>query len=315
MPANSEEFARMSSVDSTDLILPFQLAGGAVRGRLARIGPSLDAILDGHGYPARVGRLLAETVALAAVLAGALKYDGIFTLQAQGNGPVTLLLADITSDGAMRAYARFDEDKLAALPEGGDTVPTLLGTGYLAFTVDQDSATDRYQGIVELTGATLADCAKEYFAQSEQLDTEVMVASRPPAQGQGWSVGAIMIQRMPGSQPGAPILMADESREAWNTATILMGSLTEKELLDPALPVEQVAFRLFHAEDLRAWESKALAAKCRCSLPKIAGALRSIPREEITALKDDSGQVTVTCEFCRTVYAFDDEALERVYAP
>jgi Disulfide bond chaperones of the HSP33 family len=298
---------------SIDVILPFQLAGGAVRGRVVRLGPAIGTILEGHGYPEAVGRLLAETVALAAVLAGALKYDGIFTLQAQGSGPVTLLLADVTSGGAVRATARFDADKVAAAPGGG--VADLLGTGYLAFTVDQGADTDRYQGIVELTGATLADCAKEYFARSEQLDTEVVVASRPPAGDRGWSVGAIMIQRMPGSQPGAPILTAGESREAWNTATILLGSLTGDELLDPALPVGQVAFRLFHAEGLRAWEPKALAAKCRCSRARIEGTLRSIARDEIAALKDEAGRVTVTCEFCRTVYAFDDAALERVYAP
>lgn len=305
----------MSDDISTDLILPFQLAGGAVRGRLVRLGPSVSSILEGHGYPAAVGRLLAETVALAATLAGSLKYDGIFTLQAQGDGAVTLLLADVTSDGALRAYARYDEAKLAALPEGAASVPALLGGGYLAFTVDQGTDTERYQGIVELTGATLAECAKQYFAQSEQLDTEVMVASRPPMGDGGWAVGAIMIQRMPGSQPGAPILTHDESQEAWRTATILLASLTEDELLDPALPVAQVAYRLFHAEGLQAWEAKPLAARCRCSLPKIASALRSIPRQEIAALKDENGRVTVSCEFCRTVYAFDDEALERVYMP
>lgn len=300
---------------SSDLIVPFQLAGGAVRGRVVRLGPALDTILGGHTYPAVVSRLLAETLALAATLAGSLKYDGIFTLQAQGNGPVSLLLADVSSDGALRAYARYDAERLAAVAADDETVPTLLGTGYLAFTVDQGPKTDRYQGIVELSGTTLGECAKLYFRQSEQLDTEVMVAARQPAADIGWVAGAIMIQRMPGSQPGAPILTHDESLEAWRTATILLGSLTEAELLDAALPIRQVAHRLFHAEGLQAWEARALEARCRCSLPKIASALRSIPRDEIASLKDDNGQVTVTCEFCRTSYAFDEEALNRVYAP
>lgn len=299
---------------ATDLILPFQISGGAVRGRLVRLGPAVESILSGHNYPSAVGKLLAETLALAGVLAGSLKYDGVFTLQAQGNGPVSLVMADVTSDGELRGYARFDADKLAAAP-AGDAVPTLLGTGYLAFTVDQGPKTDRYQGIVELTGATLAHCAKQYFSQSEQLDTEVVLASRVPADGAGWQAGALMIQRMPGSQPGAPILTAEDSLEHWRTATILLGSLTHAELLDPSLGADQVAFRLFHGEGLQAWEAKALMAKCRCSRPKIASALRAIPRAEIASLKNDHGEVTITCEFCQTVYAFDDEALERVYAP
>jgi len=299
------------SAAKTDLILPFQVAGGAVRGRLVRLGPAVDAILGGHDYPPTVGKLLAETLALAGVLAGSLKYEGVFTLQAQGNGPVGLVLADVTSSGEMRGYARFDADKLAAATDF--SVKGLFGTGYMAFTVDQGAKTDRYQGIVELNGATLAECAKEYFAQSEQLDTEVMVASREPAGEAGWNVGALMIQRMPGSQPGAPILTADESVEHWRTASILLASLTAEELLD--LEPAQVTFRLYHGEVLQAWEPKALLAKCRCSRAKIATALRSIPRAEIAALKDEKGEVSVTCEFCRTAYAFDDEALERVYAP
>ncbi|HTH16607.1 MAG TPA: Hsp33 family molecular chaperone HslO [Magnetospirillum sp.] len=300
----------MSDTFTNDFILPFQVASGAVRGRMVRLGPAVDSILAGHGYPPVVSRLLAETVALAATLAGSLKYDGIFTLQAQGNGPVSLVLADVTSGGDLRAYARFDDTRLA-----GETVPELLGTGYLAFTVDQGPKTERYQGIVELIGATLAECAKQYFAQSEQLDTEVVVASRPPAGDKGWESGALMIQRMPGGQPGSPILTHDESIEAWRTATILLGSLTEAELLDVTLPAAQVPYRLFHAEGLQAWEPKALRAQCRCSEAKIASALRSIPRAEIEALRHEDGKVTITCEFCRTVYAFDDEALERVYAP
>lgn len=294
----------------SDLILPFQVAGGAVRGRLVRLGPAVEAILAGHAYPPTVSRLLAETLALASVLAGSLKYDGVFTLQAQGNGAVSLLVADVTSAGDLRGYARFDEAQLAAA-KGAD-VPALLGTGYLAFTVDQGPKTERYQGIVELTGTTLAECAKQYFAQSEQLDTEVVLAARLEPTPQA---AALMIQRMPGSQPGAPILTVDESAEAWRTATILLSSLTTDELLDTGLEAAQVPYRLFHAEGLQAWEAKALRAKCRCSEGKIASALRSIPRAEIEALKDGRGLVTITCEFCRTVYDFDDEALERVYMP
>lgn len=294
-----------------DLILPFQVGGGAVRGRFARLGPAADVILAEHGYPAAVGALLAETLALAAVLAGSLKYDGVFTLQAQGNGPVSLVMADVTSAGALRGYARFDSDKLAA----GAPVPSLLGTGYLAFTVDQGLKVDRYQGIVELTGDTLADCAQTYFTQSEQLDSHVKLVSRPPRDGAGWRVAALMIQRMPGSQPGAPILTAEESREAWRTAVILMDSVTDGELLDWDLPAERLTQRLFLAEGLQAWEPKTLEARCRCSGQSVARMLRGIPRSEIESLKDEAGKVVITCEFCRTAYTYGDDDLERVYMP
>jgi molecular chaperone Hsp33 len=241
------------------------------------------------------------------VLAGALKYDGVFTLQAQGEGAVSLVVADVTSGGDLRGYARFDEARLAAVT--GHSVPELLGKGYLAFTVDQGPKTDRYQGIVELTGLSLADCAEEYFRQSEQLDTKVQLASR------GNAAAALMIQRMPGSVAGAPILTVHQSEDCWHTATVLMSSLTEDEMLDQALAPDQLAFRLFHAEGLQCFERRALRAKCRCSHKRVESTLRSFPRGEIEGLRDASGQVVVTCEFCRAEYAFGDAELEKVYMP
>lgn len=296
-----------------DAILPFQVGGGAVRGRLVRLGPAVDAILAGRDYPPAVAALLAETLALAAVLAGALKYDGIFTLQAQGDGPVSLVVADVTSAGALRGYARYDEARLRTV--AGASVPDLLGGGYLAFTVDQGLKVERYQGIVELTGASLADCAREYFARSEQLDSEVRLASAPPGDGRGWRAAALMIQRMPGDQPGTPILTHEDSRESWRTAAILMNSVTAGEMLDQSLPLADLAHRLFHAEGLLVWEAKGLEARCRCSGEAVARMLRSIPRAEIEDLKDEAGKVTITCEFCQSAYAFDNDDLERTYVP
>ena len=285
-----------------DQVLPFSVGGGAVRGRLARLGPALDVILDQqHGYPPSVGALLAETVALAVVLAAQLKFDGIFTLQAQGAGPVSLLVADITSAGQIRAHARFAADKLAGVEVGRHaSVPHMLGGGYLAFTVDQGPDSERYQGIVELIGNTLEDCARTYFKQSEHLDTALEVAVRPPAAERGWSAAALLIQRMPAGAGNAPILVADDAEEGWRRAGILLNSITAAELLDPALSPSQLLYRLYHAEQLQVFEAKPLEAKCRCSRDRVKATLASLPRADLDALADAQGQVAVTCEFCRT---------------
>ncbi|ARJ66768.1 molecular chaperone [Magnetospirillum sp. ME-1] len=290
----------------TDTVLPFSVMGGAVRGRLARLGASLDTILDDqHAYPVPVAALLAETMALAAVLATSMKFDGIFTLQAQGDGPVSLLVADVTSAGDMRAHARFDATRLGQVPVSDRaSVPALLGKGYLAFTVDQGPDTDRYQGIVELEGATLEDCARAYFKQSEQLDTAIEAAVRPPAGGQGWAAAALMIQRMPSGTGSAPILVAEEAEESWRRAEILLSSVTGAELTDPALAPEQLLYRLYHAEQLQAFEAKAIQARCRCSRDKVEATLRSLPAAEIASVADEAGRIVVTCEFCRTDHVF-----------
>lgn len=303
------------SLDGFDTILPFQVGAGLVRGRLVRLGPAVNAILAAHAYPPAVAELLAETLALAVVLAGALKYDGVFTLQAQGRGPVSLMVADVTSQGALRGYARFDAEAVAAAAPGAAPVPALLGDGYLAFTVDQGLKVERYQGIVDLSGDSLAECAETYFTQSEQLQTRMALASAAPAKGLGWRVAALMVQRMPGLQPGAPILVAEDADEAWRTAAVLMSSVTADELLDPALGGPALLRRLFHGEGLTVWEPRTLQARCRCSEQAVMRMLRSIPRGEIEDLRDESGRVSIACEFCGTTYAFGADELERAYMP
>ena len=121
-----------------DHVQPFQLENGAARGRLVRLGPAVATVIEGHGYPEPVAALLTQSLALAALVAGIFKFDGVFSLQAKGDGPVGLLVADLTSDGALRGFAQFDADALAVLDDSwrDGPVPHLLGGGYLAFTVD-----------------------------------------------------------------------------------------------------------------------------------------------------------------------------------
>jgi len=296
-------------------MLPFLLDAGLVRGRLVRLGPALDEILGGHDYPAMVAERLAETLTIASALAGALKYEGVFTLQIQGDGPIPLLVADVTSAGDLRGYARFDAERLAAATQG-TVVERCFGKGYLAFTVDQGPDTDRYQGIVALEGATLADCARAYFERSEQLATEMMLAVRPPRDGvgggAGWRAGMVTIQRMP-LGPRSPIFTAEEAGESWNRSIILLRSLREEELLDGAIAPARLLNRLYHADGLVTDPARALRARCRCSADRVRGTLRSFPRQEIEELKDENGEVVVTCEFCKTRYHYSATDLEAVY--
>jgi molecular chaperone Hsp33 len=304
-----------------DKALPFQLDTLGVRGRLVRLGPALDAVIERHGYPLAVARPLAEAMVLCAALATSLKYDGIFTLQITGDGPIRLLVTDLTTDGALRGYAQFDSWKLAVAlgghadaPEG--YVPRLFGKGRLAFTVDQGSHTERYQGVVPLEGATLADCAHTYFRQSEQLPTGIkIVARRTEARGVGhWQAAALMVQHMPEFDAGRIDVDREQREEDFRKAVILMASATEREMLDPGLPGESLLYRLFHEDRPRRFEPRPFVARCRCSRGRIDRVLRSIKRDELNDLRDPSGRVVVKCEFCSAEYAYDDRDLDRIYA-
>lgn len=296
-----------SSPPLDDLVQPFHVGALGVSGRVVRLGPMLHDIIDAHDYPPPVRSLLAQTVALAATLASVLKYDGIFTLQLQGDGPVSLVLADVTSTGDMRGYARFDADRVAALAGStGAPVPALMGSGYLAFTVDQGPETDRYQGITELTGATLAECAHDYFRQSEQIETAILLAFGDDP----LAAGAIMVQRLPQDRRQHE----DDADEGWRRAVILMSSLTQKELLDPGLDTHRLLHRLFHQDGVRVTDPRPVRQACRCSRARVARTLQSFPKAEIQDLAED-GRITVTCEFCRREYLFTADEIEALYEP
>jgi molecular chaperone Hsp33 len=309
--------------ETADFVLPFQFDDLGIRGRFVRLGSVAEAVVRTHDYPPAVGEMLAQSLALSAALSSALKFDGVFTLQTKGSGPIATLVADTTSKGDMRGYAGFDAERLRQLPEGSGSqspVPRLLGTGYLAFTVDQGPHTERYQGIVELAGATLADCAHQYLRRSEQIEAGVRLAAGKGAELAGsapWRSGALMLQRLPpaggGGAPMGDEAVSEAAGEGWRRALALMSSVTDRELLDCAIAPYDLLHRLFHEERVTVLDAKPLAHRCRCSTLRVQRALASIPFSELESLKVE-GRVRVVCQFCNAVYEFDDDALRRFRA-
>jgi molecular chaperone Hsp33 len=296
-----------------DLVQPFRIDPFALRGRLVRLGPTIDRILSQHAYPEPVAAMLGEAITLAVVLAGALKYEGIFTLQTKGDGPIRLMVADVSTSGALRGYAQYDAAKLEAAQTGATvlSVPRLLGSGYIAFTVDQGEDTDRYQGIVELAGATLAECAQHYFRQSEQIQAGIKLAvGRAGARGT-WRAGGLMLQRVP--PEGGYGVIADDVEDGWRRAMVLMSSATAEELVDPGLAPHRLLFRLFHEDGVRVYDTHPLEARCRCSRERIEGVLRLFSTDELEEMRKE-GATTVTCQFCNQSYVFDEADLDRIRA-
>jgi len=291
-----------------DLVQPFQIDPFALRGRLVRLGPTVDRILSQHDYPEPVAAILGEAITLAVVLAGALKYDGIFTLQTKSDGPVRLIVADVSTEGAVRGYAQYDRERLDQVPADGSglspSVPELIGKGYIAFTVDQGEHTERYQGIVELIGGTLAECAQHYFRQSEQIQAGIKLSAARSGDNGAWRAGGLMLQRVP--PEGGYTVIADDVEDGWRRAMVLMSSATPGELVDPQLSPHRLLFRLFHDEGVRVYPTHPIEARCRCSEERIGRILRSFPADDIEDMRKDE-VITVTCEFCNTSYDFAGE--------
>lgn len=291
--------ADAKTAEQDDLIQPFMLETSGLRGRMVRLGPVLDEIVGRHPYPGAVATLLGEAVVLGALLASGLKYDGIFSLQLNGDGPVSMLVMDMTSEGKLRAYARYDgaADVLDA-ETGPAGLSSLVGKGRLAFTVDQGPETERYQGIVELVGETLSECVQHYFRQSEQIDTGICAAIDKTVQG--WRGGGIAIQRLPDH---SPVPVGSEHEDDWRRAMVLMGSAQQSELASAAIDPNTLLFRLFHEDGVRVFDPSPLAFECRCSRDKVGRALASLPPDDLADLAID-GTASVTCEFCNTTREF-----------
>jgi molecular chaperone Hsp33 len=278
-------------------VTPFYLPRRPVRGRLVRLGPLADALLTRHANPEPVTRLAGEALALVAGLAAALKFRGSFSLQAKGDGPLGLLLADCTDTLALRGYARAEPARLAALlaDDPAPSAATLLGQGYLAFTVDQGARMERYQGIVAIAGDSLADMALRFFESSEQTRCSVrLAAARTEA---GWRAGALILEKIAGAGGVDPALDAAAQEESWRTATTLAATLTDAELLDDALAADRLLYRLFHAEGIAAGRPRALAYGCRCSRQHLAGILEGFGADDLDHMTVDDA-IVMTCEFC-----------------
>jgi molecular chaperone Hsp33 len=294
----AERSAAAGADGADDVVVAFQVEGLNLRGRIARLGPALDTILRQHAYPRPVSRVLGEALALAAAVGSSLKFDGVFSVQAKGDGPVRLLVVDMTSAGHLRGYA-----ELAGRPVAADErrLDRLVGRGQLAFTIDQGPDTERYQGIVALGEDTLADAVDHYFRQSEQLATRLVLAA---GLSTAWRSAALMVQRLPGEAADA---------DAWNRTLHLLASLTEEELLDPGLHPEDLLFRLFHAEGVRVFPPRPVEARCRCSRGRAEGALRLVPESDLAELMVD-GRFIVTCQFCNTSNIFTEDEVRRLRA-
>ncbi|MBN8950090.1 MULTISPECIES: Hsp33 family molecular chaperone [unclassified Rhizobium] len=311
-----------------DHVVPFQVEGLDVRGRAVQLGPLLDAILARHDYPTPVARLLAEAIVLTVLLGTSLKFEGKFTVQTKGDGPVDLLVADFSTPENVRAYARFDEEALAkAVAEGRTEPEQLLGKGVLAFTIDQGRFTQPYQGIVALDGASLEEIAGTYFRQSEQIPTRVRLGAaelfdrdengKPRHR---WRAGGLIAQFLPEApermrhpdihggdgDTGARDHVEDD---AWAEARSLVETIDADELTDPQVGTERLLYRLFHERGVRVYEPKAVYDRCSCSRDKLKGVLKGFTAEEIEA-SQENGEIAVTCEFCSTTYRFEVAEIE-----
>jgi len=296
------------ALPAIDSLVGFTIPARHARGRLVRLGPVLDEVLGAHGYPPAIEKVLAEALTLTALLGSTLKHDdGQMTLQAQTEaGVVDLLVCDYRG-GEVRGYLKFDAERLAEIP-ADPTLFALFGKGYLAITFDQATSGERYQGIVPLEGSSLGEAAESYFTQSEQLPSLVRIAT---AHGpEGCRAGGILIQHLPEGEEGRERLHVRLDHPEWEHVRLLGETVADAELTDPALPLDDLVWRLFNEEEeVRLIAATPIAKGCRCNAAHIAGVIGRFPEEERRAMADEHGLINVDCAFCARIFPMPLEQL------
>lgn len=285
----------------SDKLMGFTLPGRNARGRMVRMDGVLDAVLSAHDYPAPITHLLGEALVLGALMGGLLKGDTAqLTIQAQTQGGIVKLLVCDYRAGAVRGYVDFDGERLGTLG-ANPSLEALFGEGYLAITFETEG-NQRYQGIVPLEGASLAEACESYFSQSEQIPTLIRVASRAGAGGK--AAGGILVQHLADGEEGRERLHVRLDHPDWEHVAVMTGSISHDELLDPALSLEAIAWRLFHEEDeVRVQAGAALSRGCRCSAAHYETIIARFPPEEQQEMRGEDGIIAVDCAFCSRTFA------------
>jgi molecular chaperone Hsp33 len=262
-----------------------------IRGHLVHLDAAWHALIEHRDYPDAIRDTLGEAVAASLLLAATIKFEGILSLQMQGDGPVHLMLVQCTSGLGVRGLARYRDDAAGVLRIGD-----LIGAGNLTVTLETDEGAQRYQGIVPIAGERLAEALQVYFENSEQLPTRLWLHA--DAQG----VSGMLLQKLPGSDAsGAADAAAIE--DAWRRVQLIASTLTGEELR--TLADKEILHRLFNEDDVRLFEASPVYFRCRCSRERVAGMLQGLGEAETRSILAERGEVEVRCDFCNRAYVFD----------
>jgi molecular chaperone Hsp33 len=285
----------------SDTLMGFTLPGRNARGRVVRMEGVLEEVLRAHDYPAPITHLLSEALVLGTLMGGLLKgEEAQMTLQAQTEGGIVSLLVCDYRAGAVRGYADFDAERLGKLG-ANPSLAALFGGGYLAITFETEGR-QRYQGIVPLEGDSLAEACESYFSQSEQIPTLIRVASRAGVDGR--VAAGLLVQHFPDGEEGRERLHVRLDHPDWEHVAVLSGTISHDELLDPALSLEAMVWRLFHEEaEVRVQPGASLSRGCRCTATHYETIIARFPAEEQAEMRGPDGIIAVDCAFCSKMFA------------
>lgn len=270
-----------------------------IRGEIVHLDDSYINAVNNSNYPQPLKELVGQMMAATALLAATVKIKGKLNVQVQGDGPVSLVLVQCSSDHQIRSTAKWEGDL------DGLSLEQMVGKAYIAITIEPDGDKERYQGVVQLHGEKIADAFEEYFKSSEQLATKVYLTANDE------TAAGLFLQKLPSSKPEHAQDSTEQDQDAWERMSQLASTITDEELSQ--LSVEELIHRLFNQEDIRLFDPTTIEFKCSCSREKLEAVLKSIGIEDLKKLIEEKGNVEVDCEYCKEKYIFDTIDVEYLF--
>ncbi len=282
----------MSSMNQADEVQRFLFEYAPIRGEIVQLENSWQQIVQGRNYPVILQKLLGQFTAAAALLSSIIKFDGSLILQVQTDGPVSLLVAEATSNRNIRATAKWKKEILT------EDLRTLFNSGNLVITISSKNGKEKYQGIVELIGGKISTVLEHYMEKSEQLPTHIwLTANEQRASG-------LLLQKVPGTK--------GDDGDIWNRIVQLAATIKDDELLN--LTSKEILHRLFHEETLRLFDPERITFNCSCTREKVIRTLRMLGTREVHSILAENEKIQVNCEYCNHEYIFDKVDAEQLFA-
>lgn len=288
----------MTSKNDFDSLQRFIFESCDIRGEIVTLNTSFIEACEHQSLAPGEKANLGEFLAAVALLGDTLKFDGVLTLQARGDGVIPLLMADITHQKSLRGIIK--KQAGAMLDNVQTSLATLLGNSVLSITIDPEKG-ERYQGIIPLEGENIAACLTDYFTQSEQLPSWFLFYSTENF------CGGLFLQAL----PKKVISDHDATKDAWRTATQFAATLKAEELF--SIGHEEILYRLFHELGCKVFPAKKITFGCSCNEDRSSNAIAALGKEDAFNLLKEQGEIEINCEFCGKQFRFDEEKLQGLF--
>ncbi|MCU9534083.1 Hsp33 family molecular chaperone HslO [Streptococcus sp. CSL10205-OR2] len=244
---------------------------------------------------------LGRTLIATQILAANQKGDSKITVKVIGDSSFGHIISVADTKGHVKGYIQNKGIDIKKTATGEVIVGPLMGNGHFVVITDYGIGKPYTSTTPLITGEIGEDFAY-YLTESEQTPSAVGLNVLLDENDQVKVAGGFMLQVLPGA-PEEAIARYEKRIQEMPAISSLLASKNHIEALLEAIYGEEAFKRL--SEDT-------LAFQCDCSKERFQNALATLGKTDLQAMKDEDHGAEIICQFCGTVYTFNEEELETI---